>query len=261
LADENNLASDDCEDDDDDDLGLVGMLLAAAPTHSSTSSVITRSRDAASGPATGIAPPHTGGRAAFAGTSHKPKLRKKPRTASFRCSFCPKMWDSVYALERHENSHTGNKPYKCPECGQRFSQGPNLKVHVESIHEKTTHMCLICFKFLSTAINLNHHMTKTHAVSLRVQCSRCETWMRGDLNRHQTTALCKRKQGTIQAEREARVQSLFSACEEASSTDAQEKSRISKLRQEKGTAGASKKRQDKDISSAGAPRRAGRVSP
>lgn len=120
------------------------------------------------------------------------KQQAVPRFAGHQCSFCSKTWESAYAMRRHETSHTGNKPFVCDQCPRTFSQEANLKVHVESIHTMTKYACPICFQMLSSASCLSHHVKKTHATCLGTYCDQCNTWMRGDLPRHQATDTCKK---------------------------------------------------------------------
>ena len=150
-------------------------------------------------------------------------LRKKqkavPRFIGHECSFCFKIWKSAYAMRRHENSHTKNKPFSCDECSQSFSQEANLKVHVESIHGMIKHSCPICSKMLSSASSLYHHVRKTHATCLGTYCNRCNTWMRGDLLRHQESPLCKTNEVVEKKNVKDRLNSILWSIEEEEVAD------------------------------------------
>jgi hypothetical protein len=58
----------------------------------------------------------------------------------FECPFCRKCFHRKYLYERHVQSHTGEKPFRCSVCDRSFSQKGNLKQHM-SVH-KAWYVCL-----------------------------------------------------------------------------------------------------------------------
>ncbi|KAM7397199.1 hypothetical protein PAMP_020191 [Pampus punctatissimus] len=70
----------------------------------------------------------------------EPKLCSKNSFFKHTCRFCFKVLGSDSALQVHLRSHTGERPYKCNICGNRFSTCSNLKVHVQKHKERYPHI-------------------------------------------------------------------------------------------------------------------------
>ncbi|KAK1151864.1 hypothetical protein AOXY_G32229 [Acipenser oxyrinchus oxyrinchus] len=82
-------------------------------------------------------PPDSGPPPGFSSgrTSHSTREHlRRCRTADgrYKCSHCSKVFVKTYDLYSHERKHTGTTPFRCQDCGRYFSQGPNLKRHIET---------------------------------------------------------------------------------------------------------------------------------
>ncbi|KAG8932844.1 hypothetical protein FRC02_000455 [Tulasnella sp. 418] len=52
-------------------------------------------------------------------------------SAKYECEYCQKRFNRPSSLKIHVNTHTGEKPFKCPfpGCGRRFSVSSNMRRH------------------------------------------------------------------------------------------------------------------------------------
>ena len=91
---------------------------------------------------------------------------------TFTCNICGKEFHVPSLLERHQRSHTNERPYRCQVCGRGYSQSGNLNVHLKTIHgvvSETTrsraepeglrpHRCYICTRMFTTSSNMYQHI-------------------------------------------------------------------------------------------------------
>ncbi|CAL1275586.1 unnamed protein product [Larinioides sclopetarius] len=56
---------------------------------------------------------------------------------SFQCKLCPKTFDRIFSLQRHERIHSGVKACFCKICGRGFSELRNLRHHIIRFHAES----------------------------------------------------------------------------------------------------------------------------
>lgn len=83
-----------------------------------------------------------------------------------KCDICGLRLRSNSHLSRHKRVHSGEKPYSCPTCGQKFAQRYNMMTHYkvhQGIHRPTkTHKCTECNSNFKSKAKLQDHIKSVH---------------------------------------------------------------------------------------------------
>lgn len=93
-----------------------------------------------------------------------------------RCSVCDLQLPSKFKLQDHMNLHTGARPYCCAECGKRFCQNYNYRVHLRT-HAQIKQdrlRCRVCLKCFVSQDDLTNHLSRTHLEDEFYECDLCK---------------------------------------------------------------------------------------
>ncbi|KAL4217598.1 hypothetical protein ACF0H5_022340 [Mactra antiquata] len=133
--------------------------------------------------------------------------------SQYDCKLCEKTFKKPYQAREHVNSHTGNKPHKCDQCGSAYAKKDNLTTHIRMVHNgmKGEHTCVKCRKTFMKKENYDAHIETcapnhkcdicpmsfyrkthldnhliSHTTTPQVQCPHCDSKFkyRKHLNRH-----------------------------------------------------------------------------
>ncbi|XP_016893220.1 zinc finger protein 502 [Cynoglossus semilaevis] len=92
------------------------------------------------------------------------------------CSVCCLTFSTKFKLQDHMNLHTGVRPYRCAECGKRFSQNRNYRVHLRTHAQTVTErvLCRVCQMTFASKSDLEDHLSTTHLQDEFYECDRCK---------------------------------------------------------------------------------------
>lgn len=98
---------------------------------------------------------------------------KQAPTDRKACRFCGLEFDREADLIRHmDESHMGEKAFKCSECDKAFARRDHFIVHLRIHTGERPHKCSFCRKSFAQRSNLNVHL-RTHTGEKPYFCRSC----------------------------------------------------------------------------------------
>ncbi|KAL0979091.1 hypothetical protein UPYG_G00180390 [Umbra pygmaea] len=121
--------------------------------------------------------------------SRSQSQKKKTHT----CEYCDKQFDHFGHFKEHLRKHTGEKPFECPDCHERFARNSTLKCHMSACQNgagakkgrKKLYECQVCSGVFNRWELFKDHLT-THTGEKPNHCTLCDVWFTQplDLRRH-----------------------------------------------------------------------------
>ncbi|XP_038600113.1 zinc finger protein 131 isoform X1 [Tachyglossus aculeatus] len=119
--------------------------------------------------------------------------KQRPGKKIHVCQYCDKQFDHFGHFKEHLRKHTGEKPFECPNCHERFSRNSTLKCHLTACHSgegakkgrKKLYECQVCNSVFDSWDQFKDHLV-IHTGEKPNHCTLCDLWfMQGnELSRH-----------------------------------------------------------------------------
>ncbi|XP_051924966.1 zinc finger protein 263-like isoform X1 [Hippocampus zosterae] len=90
----------------------------------------------------------------------------------FGCSLCTERFPSKAQLSQHMLAHTGESPYCCSTCGKKLKHKSTLLAHLKIHKGQKPFSCAVCAKSFAKKSGMLSHM-KTHAGEKSLPCPVC----------------------------------------------------------------------------------------
>lgn len=103
----------------------------------------------------------------------------------YECKFCGDKFTRPTTLKSHMRRHTGERPYGCDICGKRFIQHSSMTTHMKLNHMAKTIPCPHCDKKYARQTDLNTHLL-SHTGDKPFACQLCPSRFirQANLNKH-----------------------------------------------------------------------------
>uniref|UniRef100_A0A3P8VML2 Zinc finger protein 131 n=1 Tax=Cynoglossus semilaevis TaxID=244447 RepID=A0A3P8VML2_CYNSE len=118
---------------------------------------------------------------------------QKPPKKVHVCEYCKKHFDHFGHFKEHLRKHTGEKPYECPDCHERFARNSTLKCHMAACQNgagakkgrKKVYECQVCSSVFNSWEQFKDHLV-SHTGDKPNHCTMCDMWFTHpkELNTH-----------------------------------------------------------------------------
>ncbi|XP_027026888.2 zinc finger protein 131 [Tachysurus fulvidraco] len=111
------------------------------------------------------------------------ELNKRLKKKVHMCVYCSKEFDHFGHFKEHLRKHTGEKPFECPDCHERFARNSTLKCHMSACQNgagakkgrKKLYECQVCDEVFNSWDQFKDHLV-IHTGDKPNHCTMCDQW-------------------------------------------------------------------------------------
>ncbi|XP_062855565.1 zinc finger protein 131 [Trichomycterus rosablanca] len=114
---------------------------------------------------------------------YDPSESRKLKRKVHMCVYCNKEFDHLGHFKEHLRKHTGEKPFECPDCHERFARNSTLKCHMSACQNgagakkgrKKLYECQVCGEVFNSWDQFKDHLV-IHTGEKPNHCTLCDQW-------------------------------------------------------------------------------------
>uniref|UniRef100_A0A4Y0BNC7 Uncharacterized protein n=1 Tax=Anopheles funestus TaxID=62324 RepID=A0A4Y0BNC7_ANOFN len=95
------------------------------------------------------------------------RIHYHEQMGTFKCQYCERVFGTRARLERHERTHTGERPFACHLCTKTFAHSGQLATHISRHNNERGHKCAQCGKAFFNKAMLRQHLESHGTVESR----------------------------------------------------------------------------------------------
>ncbi|XP_047534976.1 zinc finger protein 37 homolog isoform X1 [Vanessa atalanta] len=147
-------------------------------------------------------------------------MRTHEKQRPHKCPDCGQCFTQSTQLTVHRRSHSGARPYPCRICNRPFSHSNALMLHIRRHTGEKPFDCAMCPLSFSQLPHMKSHMRKIHGKENPYRCKKCKQFFKLKIDLENHTKNCKfgekelsfeeKIQASVQVEEEEVVESVMS---------------------------------------------------
>ncbi|XP_039755650.1 zinc finger protein 260-like isoform X2 [Pararge aegeria] len=118
-------------------------------------------------------------------------MRTHENQRPHKCPDCGQSFTQSTQLTVHRRSHTGTRPYACRICKRPFTHSNALMLHIRRHTGEKPFQCAMCPMFFSQLPHMKAHMRTIHGKENPYKCKKCQQFFKLKVDIENHAKVCK----------------------------------------------------------------------